>query len=392
MTLLTAQQKRILVYLGLSIVVIIFLGLFFSAYGGKIIRRSPLALPRKSPHGINILIVGVDNDINDIHRRRSDTIILANINPQKNKVSIISIPRDARVAIPGYAYNKINHAYYYGGIRLLKKTVSDFLQIDIPYYLIIDNIGVRHLIDALGGIQLNVEERMRYTDRAGGLYIDLYPGWQTLNGRKAEQYIRFRGDVKADIGRIERQQKVIRAISGKLKNPIIIINSPRLMLTLMRFTESNIPWRYYLDLATQFKKASDLKNIRSTTIPTEPVWIDAISFQQPNAKQVVQIVQAAVYGRTNYTTPAANPVGPILKKPELLNIEILIGNGSAASLSKTYSALTTFGYKIATTRYAGRQDYQDTILVNWHGEKNRLEALLLASRLGIKKRISWTMR
>lgn len=378
---LTEQQKKILIYLGLGIIVAILAGLFFSAYSEKIIRHSPLALPQKYPYGINILIVGVDNDIDDLHRRRSDTIMLANINVQKHKVSLISIPRDARVPIPGYAYNKINHAYYYGGIKLLKRTVSEFLHVDIPYYLIIDNAGVRNLIDSVGGVYINVEERMHYVDRSGGLYIDLYPGWQTLNGKHAEQYIRFRGDTKADIGRIARQQKVIRAISNKLKSPLVVLNSPRLLLTLIRFTESNIPWRYYLDLATQFKTAADRKSISAVTIPTEPVWIDEVSFQQPNPAQVLQIVQEAVYGKSARATIA----GPILKKPETLSIELLIGNGASASISKTYSLLASAGYKIAKTRYAGRQDYSQTMLVSWHGQKNQLEALLLAAKLNIKK-------
>lgn len=381
MNVLTEQQKRILVYLSIGIVITILLYLFISANSEKIIRHSPFALPQKTPYGINILIVGVDNDVDELHRRRSDTIMLANINPQKHKISLISIPRDTRIPVPGYGLNKANHAYYYGGIHLLVKTIEGFLHVNIPYYLIIDNAGVRNIIDSVGGITVDVEERMQYVDRSGGLYIDLYPGRQKMDGAHAEQYIRFRRDTKADIGRVARQQKVIKAISGKLKGPTLILSGPRLILTMMRFTESNIPWRYYLGIATQFKTAYENNKIDSRTIPSEAVWIDEVSFQQPNMAEAENIVQTEVYGLKKISVKK----GPPLKKPQMLSVEILIGNGSAASLTKVYSRIAQNGYKISGTRYAGRQDYTQTMLVNWHGAQTKREALVCAAALGIPK-------
>ena len=148
---------------------------------------------------------------------------------------------------------------------------------------------------------------------------------------------------------------------------------------MMRFTSSNIPWRYYYALAKEFKEAYDTNALTSTTIPSEAIWIDAVSFQQPNVQETAAIVQQAVYGKPfTFTTP-----NKPLKKPNTLTVELLIGNGSAASLSKVLSKLTTTGYKLGESRYAGRQDYAETMLVNWHGEQTKKEALVLAKTLGI---------
>ncbi len=128
----------------------------------------------EKPKHINILFLGVDSVD---HSSRSDTIIVVGISPDE-KVALLSIPRDTRVNVPGKGYTKINHAYAYGGIELLKKTIENFMGIDINYYVKTDYQGFEKVIDKIGGIEINVEKRMYYVDKAGHLYIDLKPGKQ----------------------------------------------------------------------------------------------------------------------------------------------------------------------------------------------------------------------
>lgn len=162
---------------------------------------------------INILLLGVDSNKADVGR--SDTIMVARLNPDTDIINIVSLPRDtyAEIGDKGYS-DKVNHSLNYG-VGTTIETVENFFDIKIDYYIAIDFQAFTDAIDALGGIEINVDKRMKYTDVAGNLYIDLQPGLQTLNGEQALGYARFRSDSQGDLGRIDRQQEVIRAVLDK---------------------------------------------------------------------------------------------------------------------------------------------------------------------------------
>ena len=110
-------------------------------------------------------------------------------------------------------YDKINHAYAYGGHELTQKVVESFLNVPINYYVLIDIQAFEKIIDAVGGVDIDVEKRMYYEDPwddNGGLVIDLQPGLQHLNGKTAIQYVRYR-DGEGDIGRINLSKKFMKA-------------------------------------------------------------------------------------------------------------------------------------------------------------------------------------
>lgn len=162
---------------------------------------------------INILLLGVDSNKGDVGR--SDTIMVARLNPDTGAVKIVSLPRDTYVKIGDKGYkDKVNHSLNYG-VGTTIKTVENFFDIEIDYYVTVDFQAFTDAIDALGGIEINVDKRMRYTDVAGNLYINLQPGLQTLNGEQALGYARFRSDSQGDLGRIDRQQEVIKAVLDK---------------------------------------------------------------------------------------------------------------------------------------------------------------------------------
>jgi polyisoprenyl-teichoic acid--peptidoglycan teichoic acid transferase len=166
----------------------------------------------------NLMILGVDGRKGE-RKFRSDTMMLAAINPKKKKVALVSIPRDTLAKIPGHREDKFNHSMFYGGPSLVKKTMEDFFGIQVNRYVTLDFDGFVKLINALGGIEVDVNRRMKYHDPTDGTKIDLKPGPQILSGKQALDYARFRksevGRDATDFERMERQRDVIRSISNK---------------------------------------------------------------------------------------------------------------------------------------------------------------------------------
>ncbi|GAB7388735.1 hypothetical protein BSNK01_25730 [Bacillaceae bacterium] len=164
-----------------------------------------------------IMILGVDS--REGEQARSDTMMLAAINPDKGTAFLVSIPRDTYAEIPGNGYTRFNHSMAYGGPSLVKETMERFLDVPVDNYVTIDFEGFRRIIDELGGIEVNVKKRMKYHDPADGTDIDLYPGLQVLDGDNALDYARYRksdiGIADTDFERIERQHEVIRAVIDK---------------------------------------------------------------------------------------------------------------------------------------------------------------------------------
>jgi polyisoprenyl-teichoic acid--peptidoglycan teichoic acid transferase len=166
----------------------------------------------------NIMILGVDGRKGE-KKFRSDTMMLAAINPKQKKVALVSIPRDTLVKIPGHREDKFNHSMFFGGPTLVKRTMEDFFDVQVHHYVMVDFDGFVKLINALGGVEINVNRRMKYHDPTDGTKINLKPGLQILNGKQALDYARFRkseiGRDSTDLERMERQRDVIRSISQK---------------------------------------------------------------------------------------------------------------------------------------------------------------------------------
>ncbi|WP_393966051.1 LCP family protein [Exiguobacterium sp. S22-S28] len=162
----------------------------------------------------SVLLVGTDERKGDTSSR-ADTMIVATFNKAEQSISMLSIPRDSLVMIPSVGYeDKINHSYAYGGIDSTIETVESLLDIPIDYYGAINFNGVVAIVDAVGGIDVDVKlpiDTLNSSDKQGG--VKLEPGLQRLNGEEALAYARMRyQDPEGDIGRTKRQQQVVQAI------------------------------------------------------------------------------------------------------------------------------------------------------------------------------------
>jgi LCP family protein required for cell wall assembly len=205
---------------------------------------------------VNILLMGVDitepgqENSDQLFSGRSDTMLLVRVNPELGTVNVLSIPRDTQVNIPGEGVAKINHANLVGGPELVVQTIQTNLgAVPIDRYVRISTDALRELVDQLGGVEVMVPQRMVYEDKTQGLTIDLEPGWQTLNGSQAEQFARFRADGNGDIGRVQRQQILLKALRERLTHPTIIPQLPGIMRVMLRYVDTNLTLEETLALA-----------------------------------------------------------------------------------------------------------------------------------------------
>ncbi|HOA56242.1 MAG TPA: LCP family protein [Clostridiales bacterium] len=165
----------------------------------------------------NILLLGGDK-VNNL----TDTMMLANFDPETGKINIMSIPRDTRVFIKNKE-RKINYAFPSGGVELAVKTLSELLDVNIKYYAFVDTSAFRKIIDLLDGVDYYIPVDMDYDDPTQNLHIHLKKGQQRLNGEQAEQYVRFRKPNRwnkeirkyydgSDLKRNEAQQQFVKEL------------------------------------------------------------------------------------------------------------------------------------------------------------------------------------
>lgn len=171
----------------------------------------------------------------------SDTMLLIRFDPRNEKLTILSIPRDTRTWVDGLGTTKINEANYYGGPALSARATSELLgDVPIDRYVRINVQGVEKLIDALGGVTVDVPKEMRYQDDSQHLYINLQPGEQKLDGDKAMQFLRFRYDEHGDVGRVQRQQMLMRAVVEQSLNPKTIARIPKILSVIQSHVDTNL--------------------------------------------------------------------------------------------------------------------------------------------------------
>jgi polyisoprenyl-teichoic acid--peptidoglycan teichoic acid transferase len=242
-------------------------------------QKQPLFTWQGSPGQKVLLVMGVDapnrsgrgsGDTNAFEGTRTDTMMLVRVDAGKKRVSVVSIPRDSKVYISGNrGVDKINAAHALGGPDLSVQTVQDAFGIPIDNFMVINFHGVRELVDTLGGIDVYIEKPMHYTDRTAKLFIDFQPGNQHLNGKQAEEFLRFRHDELGDIGRIRRQQQFVMGITRRLKDPTVVFRIPELVKVANNYIETDLSPNDMLTLAF-FGKDVQMNSVRTATLPGRP--------------------------------------------------------------------------------------------------------------------------
>lgn len=219
---------------------------------------------------LNLLILGSDENRDNqkriyTKRTRSDTIMLVHFDFVNRSISVLSIPRDTRVHIPGHGVHKINSAMALGGPELTADTLREWLGVRVDHYAVIYYNVFRRAVDLLGGVNVYVDKPLHYDDNWGDLHVHLEPGWHRLNGEQALGYVRIR-NVDNDLGRIERQQKFLAALKEHFRHPSTYLRLPQLLDAVDENLRSSLSYGQMLALAW-FAKSVPAQRIEMVTLP-----------------------------------------------------------------------------------------------------------------------------
>lgn len=242
----------------------------------------PTAEPWDGNSRVTILLMGLDyRDWEAGEVPRTDSMILLTIDPMTSSAGMLSIPRDMWVNIPGYDYYKINQAYYFGeldqlpggGPALAVKTVESFIGVPINYYAQIDFGAFVRVIDEIGGVKIDVPEKITIDPIGDSPKVTLEPGRYTLNGELALAYARSRKGSGDDFARAERQQQVILAVRDRIlqfdQMPSLVTKAPKIYQEISSGLQTNLTFDQAFRLGLL---AMDLpaENIRKAVIgPSE---------------------------------------------------------------------------------------------------------------------------
>ena len=187
------------------------------------------------------LIIGSDRRNSQISGKygNSDTTMLLRLDPDRNAIALLSIPRDLKVDIPGYGTNKINAAYSFGGPKLTLETVKQITGLQINHLVNVDFTGFARAVNAIGCVYVDVDRRYYIAPNTGTSEINLQPGYQALCGFDALSYVRYR-HTDTDIVRAARQQEFLRQARAKVPPTKIIDDRDKLLHIFAHYTSSDI--------------------------------------------------------------------------------------------------------------------------------------------------------
>lgn len=187
-----------------------------SAFAKQMARQTPPQEIFNNSESVTLLILGCDEDLYYGGKQvlkeaaRSDMMLLVRLDFTANRITAISIPRDLWVDMPGYRGHKINAFHAIGGPALAQQAVTFMTDVPVDRVIVLNYTAFQEMVDLVGGITVFVPKHLKYTDRAGGLFIDIKPGRQHLSGYDAMGFVRFRkGD--SDFARQDRQKEFLLA-------------------------------------------------------------------------------------------------------------------------------------------------------------------------------------
>lgn len=339
---------------------------------------------------INILLLGIDRRAIEQGPCRTDTMIVVSVDPEAKSVSMLSIPRDLWVLIPDYnVHNRINAAhllgdaedYPGGGPALAKKTVQYLLGVPIHYYVRINFSGFEQIVDMLGGITINVEERI-YDDKFpdenyGYMTVDIPAGIQKMDGKTALQYARVRHG-SSDLTRARRQQQVIVAIKDKaLSMDIPLSNLPKVLRTLgdsvdtdLTLSEMEALARLAREIRPESLRAGVIDETMTRATKTPEGWDVLIGDPEKISRLAKEL----------FPEPARNGVST--EKPvdmlieEAAKIEVQNGTMTKGLAEMTANYLSKQGYQVVGFSNADRFDYAQTVIIAYANKPHTLASLI----------------
>ena len=244
---------------------------------------------------LNVLVLGTD-DVD--YSKHTDTIMLIHWQPLPRRLALLSVPRDTLIRLPKRGPMKINAVYAYGNalgsrdyaMAMTRASIENLLGLKIHFVVHLRYSGFIKLVDALGGVPLYIVKRMGYRDQAGGVNIDLEPGYQLLDGRQSLNYVRFRHDRDGDIGRIRRQQKFLQAFMMQIMRFSRLPRTCRAFYLFVHQVETDLPLAAAIFLALEIREVAG-RSWRQAILPGSAVYIKGKSYWQPDIAGVKKVVE-----------------------------------------------------------------------------------------------------
>ncbi len=356
----------------------------------RLVGGSDKKLQGEDEDRINFLLLGQGGALHD-GPYLTDTIILASLKPSTNQVALLSIPRDLSVEVPGHGFRKINSVNAFGeeagpgkGAELATQVVGKIFNLPIHYYVRLEFNGFSKLIDQVGGVGVNVQHGFtdpEYPDNDDGYQtVTFNPGWQTMNGERALEYVRSRHGSNgegSDFARSKRQEQVLLALKEKLLSPSTFLN-PALVIKLYRTVSESLTTNLAADEAVQLahlaRKVSQ-ENITSRVLDANPggllhetTGVDNAYLLLPNAGDYSELRALA------QNLFEINRVEAEGAKVELQNGTPTTGLGEATALS-----LKAQGFNVVNVSNAAHQDFPHTLLYDYTGGGKTLTRGVLES-------------
>ena len=326
---------------------------------------------REAEQPFTMVLLGADYRRGET-QARADTIIVARIDPEGQRVWLLSIPRDTRVEIPGYGVDKINAAHFYGGPKLVIETVTEYTGIPINHYAEIDFTGFRKMVDALGGVWIDVDVEIDDEKADSGTNTrvsHIEPGYQRLNGEAALTYVRSRDFPDADFTRMKHQQTFFKALADQATKLDSVLKVPGMVKDVAQYIKTDLSMRELIDIALALRSIG-ASGIDTATLTgewrTPYVWTDE--------ERMDVLVGAMLAGRSFDGTAAVGTEVP----RSTISVTIRNGAGIEGCASATSDILTGLGYAVAGVGNANQFVYEETLVVY---KTDRAAAVQISSEL-----------
>ena len=273
----------------------------------------------------NVLVVGTDKvGLN------TDTILVMSLDSINNRANVMSIPRDTMSNVTR-SVKKINAAYSIGAkngkgnIDNLKKEVSYLLGFEVDNYVVVNLSAFEEIIDAIGGVTIDVPRNMNYDDPYQDLHIHINKGEQTLNGAQAIGFVRYRsGYAEGDLGRVKAQQLFIQAVAKQLASPSTVTKLPKLAEIVLRNMDTDLTNGEILWFAKEAMELDMSTSLNMFILPGAAQYVSGLSYYLPNETEILEIVN-------EYFNPYATPINSL----NVVNVNTIVQKEQARQSTLT---------------------------------------------------------